>query len=76
MTENYRLKKELRRMYRDKEIIPLCCYPNCKKHRVNDEWIDFPKRDYNFYSHTLCPEHLEEALRFNHLKNLEDIKNE
>ena len=72
MTKKYRAKKELRRMYKNNEVISLCFYPKCCYHRVDDIWIkEITRPNYERYSHTLCPEHLEEALEFNGNKRLQ-----
>jgi len=61
------IKYKLTKLFKRKEIIPKCIYPDCNLVRVEDEWIK-SRRKYENYSGTLCNEHLEEALRYNRIE--------
>ena len=63
MTTRYKLTK----LFRRKEVIPKCFYPNCNLVRVEDEWIKC-RIKYENYTGTLCDEHLKEALRYNRIE--------
>lgn len=60
---------ELTKRYHRKSLITVCLINDCDMHRVNGEWIQYPKREgYQRYTHSLCPEHLEMAREFNKQK--------
>ncbi len=64
------LAHKLTKMLKKKVIIPKCIYPKCHLVRVEDEWIECNKNyGYKYYSGSLCPEHLQEALIYNKVQS-------
>jgi hypothetical protein len=48
------------------EMVTCCWEPSCDQHKVSlngpEFWVEYPKREYDHYSHGICPFHYMEIV--------------